>query len=323
VARECQQSYQVITVGDEFLSSFPKYAERSVYLAEGGADLYRASDLYVSEKVREIAPVKIVGTYASEVLRQAVMFQPASMTPGLLCPEFEGHVEQAANTYSQFAREHPLTFAAFRQFPWYHHGILALEQTQVTVRSPFLDNDFVRTVYRAPKSNTGNHDIRLRLIKDGNAALARIRSDRGVGGDGYLPSAIARSLLEFTFKAEYAYDSGMPQWLARIDHALSPLHLERLFLGRHKLLHFRVWYRDALSEYVRQILLDPLTLSRPYIEPKGLEAIVTGHLNGDRNYTTEIHKLLTLELLHRQFLDAQPTQRERSEALTGRSLRPH
>jgi asparagine synthase (glutamine-hydrolysing) len=81
--------------------------------------------------------------------------------------------------------------------------------------------------------------------------------------------------------------------------------LERLFLGRHKLLHFRVWYRDQLSDYVRQILLDPLTLSRPYLQKKTLEAVVEGHLNGTRNYTTAIHKLLTLELLQRLFLDGQ------------------
>ena len=95
----------------------------------------------------------------------------------------------------------------------------------------------------------------------------------------------------------------MPQWLARIDHLLSPFRLERLFLGRHKFYHFRVWYRDALSRYVREMLLDPRTLSRPYLERKGLEAVVRGHLKGDRNYTTELHTVLTLELLHRLFLD--------------------
>ena len=117
-------------------------------------------------------------------------------------------------------------------------------------------------------------------------------------------SAISRGFLEFTFKAEYAYDYGMPQGVARIDHLFSALRLERLFLGRHKFLHYRVWYRDALAKYVREMLLDPLTLSRPYLERKGLEEIVNGHLRGDRNYTTEIHKMLTLELLHRQFFDS-------------------
>jgi hypothetical protein len=51
------------------------------------------------------------------------------------------------------------------------------------------------------------------------------------------------------------------------------------------------------------MLLDPRSLSRPYIEAKGLQTIVRGHLVGHRNYTTELHKLLTLELLHRLFLD--------------------
>jgi asparagine synthase (glutamine-hydrolysing) len=304
VASLCQQSHEVLTVGDEFLSRFPHYAERSVYLTEGGVDVSRSSDLYVSEKAREIAPVKIVGTYGSEILRHAVMFKPMAPMPGLYRPEFLSYVGQAGDTYAELRGEHPVTFAAFRQFPWYHHGILALEQSQLTVRSPYLDNDFVRTAFRAPKSEGANDDVRLRLVRDGNPDLARIRTDRGVSGNsGRLTSSAARGLLEFTFKAEYAYDYGMPQWLARIDHLFAPFHLERLFLGRHKSSHFRVWYRNALAEYVREILLDSRTLARPYLEPSGVEAVVRGHLRGNRNYTSEIHKMLTLELMHRQFFD--------------------
>jgi asparagine synthase (glutamine-hydrolysing) len=306
VAEICGQRHQVIPVGSDFLSRFPHYAERSLYLTEGCVDLSRATDLYVSEKAREIAPVKVVGTYGSEILRQVPMFKAVEPKPGLFRPDLLPYVCQAGATYHELRREHPVTFAAFRQSPWYHHGVLALEQTQLTVRSPYLDNDFVRAVFRAPKSILGTSDIRLRLIGDGSPALARIPTDRGLGGDGWrLSSDAYRAYLEFTFKAEYAYDYGMPQWVARTDHVLSLFHLERLFLGRHKLIHYRVWYRDALSEYVRQMLLDPRTLSRPYLERAGLEAIVQGHLKGNRNYTNEIHKVLTLELLHRLFLDPQ------------------
>jgi asparagine synthase (glutamine-hydrolysing) len=110
--------------------------------------------------------------------------------------------------------------------------------------------------------------------------------------------------MEFSFKAEYAYDYGMPQWLARVDHVFQPFHLERLFLGRHKFCHYRVWYRDALSRYVREILLDERSLSRPYLRRGAVETMVRRHIKGDRNYTTEITKLLTLELQHRLFFDA-------------------
>jgi asparagine synthase (glutamine-hydrolysing) len=305
VAKVWHQSHTVIPVGEEFLSRFRHYAERSVYLSEGCIDLSRAPDLYVSEKAREIAPVRIVGTYGSEILTQVPTFKPVPPVPGLFSGEFLSHVNQAGPTYAELRRQHPVTFAAFRQSPWCHYGVLALEQTQVAVRSPYLDNDFVRTVYRAPSSGAAGCDVRLRLIADGNPALARIRTDRGVGGSrGRLSEMACRALLEFAVKAEYAYDYGMPQWMATIDHVFAPFHLERLFLGRFKLFHFRVWYRDALSKYVREILLDPHALSRPYLERGGVESIVRGHLKGNRNYTTEIHKMLTLELLHRLFIDS-------------------
>jgi asparagine synthase (glutamine-hydrolysing) len=304
VARTCGQPHEVITVGDQFLSSFSRYAERCVYFTEGRTDVSRCSDLYVSEKAREIAPVKVVGTYGSEILRHAVMFKPRTPTPGVYRPEFLTYVEQAENTYAELLQVHPVTFAAFRQSPWYHRGILELEQSQLSVRSPFIDNDFVRTVFRGPNSNGLNGDVRLRLVHDGNPDLGRIRTDRGIGGSsGRFLGAVSRLVLDLTSTAEYAYDYGMPQWVARVDHLFSPFHLERLFLGRHKLLHFRVWYRDSLSKYVREMLLDPLALSRSHIERKGVEAVVHGHLKGDRNFTIEIHKLLTLELLHRLFLD--------------------
>ena len=91
--------------------------------------------------------------------------------------------------------------------------------------------------------------------------------------------------------------------MARVDHFLSPLHLERLFLGRHKYYHFRIWYRNGLGKYVQDVLLDPRSLNRDYIERKGVERIVQDHLAGKRNYTSEIHKLLTLELFHRLFIE--------------------
>jgi asparagine synthase (glutamine-hydrolysing) len=315
VTRVCQQPHEVIRVGEEFLSRFPHYAERSVYLTDACVDVSRSPDLYAQERAREIAPVRIVGTFGSEVFRPvrprsrdgrrwAVAFKPEPPTPGLFHPDVLSAVQAAGDTYTGLLRGHPVSFSVFRQAPWYHYGVLALEQTQLTVRSPYLDNDLVRTAFRAPESALAGNDVSLRLIGDGNPALLRIRTDRGLAGaSGRLSAAAFRHFEEFTFKAEYASDYGMTQSMARVDHLLSRLHLERLFLGRHKFHHFRVWYRDALSRYVREMLLDPRTLSRPYLQRKGLEAVVEGHLKGDRNYTTEIHKVLTLELMHRLFLD--------------------
>jgi asparagine synthase (glutamine-hydrolysing) len=123
-----------------------------------------------------------------------------------------------------------------------------------------------------------------------------MRSVPGVGKVRHL-------IQEFTFKAEYAYDMGMPQWLARADHVVKPLRLENLFLGRHKFHHFRVYYRDELARYVQEVLLDPRTLGRPYLNGSSVEVIVRGHTAGYRNYTLEIHRLLTIELVQRQLIE--------------------
>jgi asparagine synthase (glutamine-hydrolysing) len=313
IAREiagiCKQPYQVIQVGDEFLSRFAHYAERAVYLSDGCVAVNRAADLYVNEIAAGIAPVRMTGNYGSEILRRLRAFKPSHPAAGLFQQEFLSYVDTARETYDGLLGGHAVSFTAFRQAPWYQYGLLALEQTQLSLRSPFLDNDLVQTAFRAPKSEIVKNDIFednddcSRLIADGNKTLHEIPTDRGLGGAKQWSTPFHRGLLELTFKAEYAYDYGMPQWLARIDHGFSLFHLERLFLGRHKFCHFRVWYRDALADYVREILLDPRTLSRPYIQRNTLETMVSHHLKGDRNYTTEIHRLLTLELQHRLFLD--------------------
>jgi len=305
VAEACGQPHQLITVGEEFLSQFPRYAERAVYLTEGCVDVGRAPDLYLNERARLIAPVRMTGNYGGEILRGVRAFKAEESCDGLFSPDVLGFVRMGAETYCRIASGHPVSFAAFKQGPWHHQGILGLEQTQLSMRSPYLDNDFVRTVFRSPESGLGENAVCLRLIADGNEALLQIPTDRGLGGDrGGLLQAASRGLLQLQFKAEYAYDMGMPQWLSRIDHALGGLHLEHLFLGRHKVFHFRVWYRDALAGYVREMLLDSRSLSRPYVEQKAMEEVVRRHIKGDQNYTNEIHKLLTLELLHRIFLDS-------------------
>jgi asparagine synthase (glutamine-hydrolysing) len=303
VAEICGQPYRVVTVDEKVLARFPHYAERTLYLTDGCVDISRSADLYNNEMARQIAPVRMVGTFGSEIIRGAVMFKAVMPSSDAFPSEVLALVSKAADTYRNQLQGNRTTVVAFRQPAAYHFGVLALEQSQLTLRSPYLDNEIVRTVFQAPRIEQGE-DVRLRLIRDGSQELARLRTDRGLGVSNPISSAMLRAYLEFTFKAEYAYDYGMPQWVAKVDYALSPFHLERLWMGRHKLFHFRWWYRTILANYVQEMLLDSRTLARPYLERKGVEAIVGGHLKGNHNYTTEIHRLLSLELLHRIFLDA-------------------
>jgi asparagine synthase (glutamine-hydrolysing) len=298
------QPHHRVEVGQGFLSQFPEYARRTVFLTDGCADVSVSPVLYSNAQARQIAPVRMTGNYGSEVLRANRAFKPEEPLARLFSVELTEALSDARSTYCQVVKSHPVTFAAFRQAPWHHQGLFALEGTELSVRSPFLDNDLVRAVYRSPKAAFADSDVSLRLIEDGNPALRKMRTDRGLGTSGPA-GAVSRSWLEFTFKAEYAYNYGMPQWLARVDHLLSPLRLERLFLGRHKYYHFRVWYRDQLADYIQEMLLDPLSLNRWFVNKETVQRVVSEHVSGRRNYTTSIHQVLTLELLHRTLLDPQ------------------
>jgi asparagine synthase (glutamine-hydrolysing) len=306
VASACGQPHQTIPVGDDFLSNFARYAERTVYLSDGCVPVNHSPDLFVNERAAQIAPVRVTGNYGGEVMRRVRAFKPVQPALDIFHPALAPEITAATQTYNQLRDEHPLSFAVFRQAPWHHHGLLALEQTQLSLRSPFLDNEFVKTVFRAPTVATQDAGVSRRLIQDGNPALAEIRTDRSSISkqNGWRAHAV-QSFLDFTVKAEYAYDYGMPQWAAPIDRLLAPLHPEKLFLGRHKFYHFRLWYRDALAGYIKEMLLDSRSLNRPYLKADALENVVRRHTSGERNYTLVIHSVLTLELIHRLFIDSE------------------
>jgi asparagine synthase (glutamine-hydrolysing) len=278
--------------------------EKVVYLTDGTLDPTGAADLFVNRIARQKSPVRVTGLNGGEILRSLVMFKQGGTSRWApLVPQLKEHIEAAAATYAREIQGNRLSFIAFKQAPWYLHARLAIERSQLTIRTPYFDNDLVAVAFRAPPEMRGIEPA-LRLIAEGNPALKDLGTDRASRLRSIPGLTFARhQWQEFTFKAEYAYDYGMPQWLARMDHLLEPLHFEKLFLGRHKFYHFRVWYRDELSRYVRDILLDSQALRRPYLDARNTEKLVSAHTAGRANHTTEIHKLLTLELLQRQMID--------------------
>jgi asparagine synthase (glutamine-hydrolysing) len=302
-AKLCQQPHNTILVGAEFLSQFHDLAERAVYISDGTMDVTGSMDLYVQRLARQIAPVRVSGVCGGEILRRLVMFKPDPPDSSLFDPELARSFQEATATYGSELQGHRLSFTSFKQAPWYMASKFAVERSQMTCRTPYFDNDLVALAYQTP-AQLLNNEPALRLIADGNPGLGKIGTDRGLAFRS-IPGVTQalHQYQEFTFKAEYAYDYGMPQWLARLDHIFAPLRLEKLFLGRHKVAHFRVWYRDELSQCLKEMLLDSGARSRAYLRAGSLERMLKDHMAGRRNYTFEIHKILTLELIQRELIE--------------------
>ncbi len=304
VAAACGQSHRRLTLGEEYLASFPSVCERSVYVSDGCLGAGESYELYLNRQAREIAPVRLTGSYGSEVFRGLRGFKAVRPNGQLVHPEYGKHVDAAMQTFDEINSCPGLTFSVFRQAPWFGYGRASVEQSQVVLRTPFMDNDLMRLLYQAPESARSTTQVQWRLIEQGNPALVNIPTDRGLRGrSGPLAARWVYLRSYFLFKADYLYKSGMPQWMERIHHALGPFQPERLLVGRHRFYHFRIWFRKQLASYVKDVLLDPAARRRPYVNGDFLEPMVLRHLRGDRNYTQEIDKALTMELIHRQFVD--------------------
>jgi asparagine synthase (glutamine-hydrolysing) len=62
------------------------------------------------------------------------------------------------------------------------------------------------------------------------------------------------------------------------------------------------WMRCELKEFVKSILLDSQTLSRGYFNAAGIRRMLDEHLQGRRDHSPRLWRLLIFELWHRNFL---------------------
>lgn len=298
VAALCDCTHEVLPLDEDFLRAFPALAQKTVYVSDGCLGATNAYELHLNQMARQLATVRLTGSYGSEVMRGSRAFKALSPTSGLLHSDFIPHVHEAAQTFEAINAGHPISFSVFKQAPLFYFNRLAAEQTQVIVRTPFMDNDFVGLFYRKPATLEDGRAFARRLIAQDSEALAALPTDTGNC------SFLRYHWSQFLFKADYCYKSGMPQWLERIHHRLGPLSMEKLLIGRHRFAHFRVWFREQLASYVREMLLDARTARRPFFNHRFVEQMVQRHVAGERNFTDDIERVLTVELACRQFIDA-------------------
>lgn len=306
VAASCGQRHQVISLGPEFFRNFSTLAEETVWATDGCLDLCGTHEIYFSKQARRLSPVRLTGNYGSEVLRSVSTFKFNPPPPVLFEPAAVAATTAARESLADIRATHPVTFAAFQEIAWNLFGRLAAAQSQLTLRTPYLDNAVVALMYQAPAQIRENNSISRRLIADLNPRLAAIPTDMGYepAQRGSFPRGFVRRVYRYAqFKAEWYYNLGMPSWLARLDGTAALRATEPLFLGRHKIDHYRLWFRDQLKPYVNELLHDPRAATRPYLNRAGYEDLLVAHDRGGRNCVNELNKVGTLELVNRLFID--------------------
>ena len=313
VAAACAQNYYVISLDKRFLYSFPTLAERTIYITDGLANVFASHHLFLNKAVREIAAIKITGKYGSQVIKNISAFhRPTGYDSDarLISRDFIGYLPAARSQFSQHVSGHPLSAMVFKEVPWWWSGIISVEFSQITVRSPYLDNSFVNLLYRSPFPKIDPVRFQLEVIRKRRPDLYEIMTNAGYGGNLHSFLNKGQKLLYKTINLlERAYSRdklplSLHHPLAWIDyHLINPLGVNRLFMGLGDYTHYRTWTRDELSDYIQEILLDKRTLSRPFWNKKNLERAVSDHIKGRMNSLLEIQKALSIELIHRMLIE--------------------
>ena len=306
LARVSGYPHTTIRLDGSLFRRFPALAEKVVLATDGNLELSGVPNLFVNEIARGISPVRLTGNYGSEVLRRHRAFLPTSAPCAILNPDYAGHVRNTTRTWQRAQEGHKLTFIAFKQVPWYSYNRLQLEQSVLSMRSPFMDNALLKVTYQAPEPAVCSSLMSLRLIADGSPELGRIMTDRGVTYPRNPTWPLSRAYYEFLFKMEYYAGHGMPRMLAAVDKWMGPLRIERIFLGRNKYYHLRQWLRDQLAQYVRDVLFDEKAMRREYLNRRAVEKAIRMHVAGAENHTYTISQLVALEIASRLFLDNEP-----------------
>ena len=303
VAKVCGLEHRLLRIGADFFSDFSAHVDRTVYITDGCLGAIGAHELDLNKQARQLASVRLTGNYGSEVLRGVSTFKPLGISPSLLSPQFLHPHNYSAEPVANGSR-HPITFAAFREIPWNLYGRLAASRSQVSFRTPYLDNEIVALAYQAPENLRTSSLPAWRLVEANNISLSEIPTDRGRSRDSAGAVAkLRRVFCEATFKLDYLNNDGLPHWLSPFDPVFRPLTASLKILGLHKYLHYRSWFRREFAEYVKSVITDGRTRRSPLWNFAFLEGMAREHINGRKNYVSEINAVLTLDAVERLLFD--------------------
>src|SRR5262249_13788138 len=255
VAKVCGLDHRLLRIGSHFFSDFASHVDRTIYVTDGSFGATGAHETYFNEKARQLAPIRLTGNYGSEVLRGTSTFKPIGLSPALLNPEFEHSLHSGDSLVN--GSIHPITFAAFREIPWKLFGSLAAGRSQVTVRTPYLDNELVALAYQIPESLWKSPLPAWHLINANSSSLGQIPTDRRPQpGISRLAAILRRAFSEATFKLDYLNNEGWPNWLSPFDSMFTRVTSNLRILGLHKYLHYRSWFRRELASYVQDATIE-------------------------------------------------------------------
>ncbi|HEV2691788.1 MAG TPA: asparagine synthase-related protein, partial [Verrucomicrobiae bacterium] len=182
VAAACGLEHHLLRLNPDYFSGFGAEVDQTVFLTDGTAGVFGAHEIYFHRQARQLATMRLTGNYGSEILRAISTFKSPRLASNIFEANFSKNVSAAAGRLAA-EKTHPDTFAAFKEVPWNIFGSVAAGRSQVTFRTPYLDNELVALSYQCPVSIKKSSLPTMRFVKSCSPELDRIPTDRGFISD--------------------------------------------------------------------------------------------------------------------------------------------
>lgn len=303
VADACGLSHELLRIEPDFFDHFGAYADRTVFTTDGCFGALGAHEIFLHEQARQRAKIRLTGNFGSEVLRSMSTFKSVALAPGLLKPELAATVRDCGRRRANEGAN-PVTFAAFKEIPWNLFGCLAAGRSQLTFRTPYLDNEIVKLAFAAPASARTSSEPAVRFVKQANPTLGAIATDRGQAGTaGAVGRAFKRIFSEVTFKLDYLCGEGLPSGFSALDSIFLACNQAVGISGMHKFLQYRRWLQNELAGFVQERVVGA---QLPFLNAEFLSTMAREHVAGRKNFNREINAVATLGAVERLILRTRP-----------------
>ncbi|MEY4916998.1 MAG: hypothetical protein RL616_911 [Verrucomicrobiota bacterium] len=308
VAAALGLEHHLLRLNPDFFTGFAAQADKTVFVTDGTSGIFGAHEIYFHQQARPLAAMRLTGNYGSEILRAISTFKPMGVKPQLFSSQFFPAINAAEVRFAQ-EKKNPDTFAAFKEIPWNLFGNLAAGRSQISFRTPYLDNELVALSYQCPASIKKSSLPTMRFVKSISPALDRIPTDRGFISDRRgLDIMARRAFAEVTFKLDYHSNFGLPRKLGVLNPIYQPACKLIGVAGLHKFLKYSTWFQKELSSYVRGGV--ERARGGRFWNSEFLGTLAQRHISGQENFCQELHYLLTLETVERTLFHDLPRRLE-------------
>jgi asparagine synthase (glutamine-hydrolysing) len=301
--------YHVLPIGKDFFENFPHYAHKTVYVSDGAADVYKSHEIYLNALTRNVAPIRLTGKYGTQIMSRRNFVPKMRLERNLFSKELISHMRDLDQRGCPIQGRDSILDAI--RLLW-STGFLAIEMSQLVVRTPYADKELVMFLFSAPDDYLANSNVQKSIIQNNYPRLAGTPSDKGsyIKTDSRFKNMKLGSMA-LLFKSLTTLDKAylhfdVPHIFTRLDPFMRFTGLEKLFLGSSYLVAYRLWIKRELRDFMQKMLLSEQTLSRPYFNAEFIKKVATDHFSNRGNYTREIGRIVSFEMWHRLFVDQKP-----------------